>query len=461
MAPALNLARRGRHTVVLLPAIAAAVLAAFSCSVIIMPPSSCWGADALQAKVGAPASSSSRVGAAPVGAFSASSSASQSRRLDRSAPSSFRVAPPRMTVSNEDTPRGLVGFFSALTRNFSEAYREGFGTKARNVASTMKVGDVVVPLCSDLERRQSLANRGIYVGVEYEICSIEDGAEDDGVEEGGGVKERTALIKPAYPLRPHLERTDWPVPCRPLSDAPLWLNRNVYEAGTALGTAALALTTVATAAAAAFFVRFAVVPSESMLPAVAPGDVVFVSRSFPVGPFKPTSGDVVFFDPPAELDAAIANSKVGQAGGAVPTKGKQFLKRVVGVPGESVGVRDSEPYVLIADKDWGDEGEKLQQRVRADIVGPYSRPDVFPPTSWDRPPSILSSNEYFVAGDNGPRSVDSRVWGPLKDRYLFGTARMIVWPPEHIGPIGPGNFVEVNYDFGDASQDLPESPSSD
>ena len=342
----------------------------------------------------------------------------------------------------EDDP--VRGWFTTLFSNFAQAAGDGFGTRARSVGPTMSVGDVVVPLCSDLDRRQSLANSGIYVGVEYEICDL---AVRGGEERGGGggvesvrslsgrsesdLASAVALVRPRYPLRVNLERSDWPVPVQPLRDVPLWLSRTTYEVGTALGTLALCATYLGIAVVASSLIRFVYVPTESMVPAVLPGDVVLVSRTAPTWPLHPKSGDVVFFDPPEELDRAIAESSVGKAGGAVPTRGKQFLKRVVGGPGDRVGVHDSQPFVL--------DGNG---RVVVDAAGPYARPDVFPDRSWEREASVLGRGEYFVAGDNGPRSVDSRVWGPLRERYIFGAARMVVYPPEHFGPIRRGNFVE-------------------
>lgn len=214
----------------------------------------------------------------------------------------------------------------------------------------------------------------------------------------------------------------------------------------------------------ATFVRIVSVPSESMEPALSPGDVVIVTRSI----LKPKVNDVVFFNPPSELDAAIANSKVGRIAQQenVPiasTKGKQFLKRVVGVPGDRVGVSNSNPYVAVCN----DAGTDCIYRV--DKTGEYQRPDVFSDDSWNRvKPTInigkdaedsdnsqaLAKGQYFVAGDNGYRSVDSRVWGPLKQKYLFGTAQWIIFPIKHFGPIQPGPFVVEKSLPGESSTDL-------
>jgi len=341
----------------------------------------------------------------------------------------------RSILQPRAVPETKVNIFDTLRSNLKAVADEGFGTRARNVADTMAIDDIVVPLCSNLEKRQSLAQIGVYPGVEYKICDIV-------TEQQVG---RSVSIRPAYPLRNHLERSDWPITVE-VADVPLWLAKTTYEAGTALGTLILAGTYLSVAALLATFIRIVVVPSESMEPALQRGDVVLVTRTI----LPPRSGDVVFFNPPAELDEAIANSKVGRAAAAenvqvVSTKGKQFLKRVVGVPGDRVGVFNSNPYVLL---ECG--GDDCTYRV--DRTGEYSRPDVFADESWNRISPTINTNiheetdrlgrlEYFVAGDNGFRSVDSRVWGPLKQKYLFGTAQLVIFPANHFGAIQPGPFV--------------------
>ena len=328
---------------------------------------------------------------------------------------------------------------------FKTAQRDGFGTRARNAAINATVGDILVPLCSNLEMRQQLANQGIYAGVEYKVCSLElqQGNEGDDVLpvhvqslQGLGIESKqgaVAMVQPRYPLRDHLERDDWPVSVT-LEDVPLWLSRATYEAGTAVGTLALASSFLTTAAIIAFFLRFVAVPTPSMVPALQPGNIILVTRTIPIiGPLKPHVGDVVFFDAPSALDLAVSKfAAEQQTTDIASTNGKQFVKRVVAVPGESVGVKQSEPYVKLSDT-----------KYRFDVIGSYARPEVFPESSWDRPISQLGKKEYFVAGDNGYRSVDSRVWGPLEEKYIVGTAKWVLWPLKDFGPISPGQISEV------------------
>lgn len=342
------------------------------------------------------------------------------------------------TISPIQAIQNSLGF---QRDQFNKAQADGFGTRARNAAINATVGEILVPLCSNLEMRQQLANRGVYAGVEYEICMLE--LQKEGEKESVQVQSLqgldlefkecvVAMVKPAYPLREHLERDDWPVEIK-LEDVPLWLSKATYEAGTAVGTLALSSSFLCFAAIIAFFVRFVVVPTPSMVPALNPGSIILVTRTIPIGPLKPNVGDVVFFDAPSELDVAVSKFAAEQAyTDTASTKGKQFLKRVVAVPGESVGVKQSSPYVQLSDT-----------KYRFDVIGPYARPEVFPDSSWDRPNAPLGKNEYFVAGDNGYRSVDSRVWGPLKEKYIVGTAKWVLWPLNDFGPVKPGQISEV------------------
>lgn len=339
-----------------------------------------------------------------------------------------------MSIGSDSQLESLRSLMTAGLESFRRARSDGFGTKARNAAVNATEGDVIVPLCSNLEMRQSLANRGVYPGVEYKVVALTLGCGEKVLSLEGlnsdAKSEAYAFVRPAYPLRRDLERDDWPVRVL-LDEVPLWISKGTYEAGTAVGTLALSLSVVAQAALVAFFFRFVGVPSPSMMPALVPGNVVLVTRSFPVGPFKPKVGDVVFFNAPKELESAVAQLQVDGGSEIGSVKGKQFLKRVLAVPGEDVGVKRSEPYVQKASK------------FRFDVVGPYVRPDLFKEQSWERKPSMLGSNEYFVAGDNGYRSVDSRVWGALKERYIVGTAKWVLWPLKDFGPVKPGQIIEI------------------
>jgi signal peptidase I len=118
----------------------------------------------------------------------------------------------------------------------------------------------------------------------------------------------------------------------------------------------------------------------------------------------PERGEVVVFETPPE-----AKAKCG-AGGT-------FVKRIVGLPGETVGMRlrNGAAFVYI-------DGQRLEE--------PYieqDRRDIGPEERFRAP-----LDHYFVMGDNRAQSCDSRVWGFVPEDNLIGPVFMTYWPPNRI-----------------------------
>lgn len=103
-----------------------------------------------------------------------------------------------------------------------------------------------------------------------------------------------------------------------------------------------------------------------------------------------------------------------------PKDPKQFfIKRIIGLPGEKVEIRNSR--VKIFNENYP-KGFTLSE--------PYLNPP-------DRPtrPSVsltLEANEYFVLGDNRDYSSDSRIWGPLSKNRIVGRVIFRAWPLDRI-----------------------------
>lgn len=92
-----------------------------------------------------------------------------------------------------------------------------------------------------------------------------------------------------------------------------------------------------------------------------------------------------------------------------------FIKRIIGLPGESVKVEDEKVSIINSDHP---DGFALDE-------SPYLSPDV--PTHGDRTVK-LGPDEYFVMGDNRTASLDSRTFGPLPVSDIVGRVWVRGWP---------------------------------
>lgn len=101
---------------------------------------------------------------------------------------------------------------------------------------------------------------------------------------------------------------------------------------------------------------------------------------------------------------------------------KFFIKRIIGLPGETVRMEDGEVTVF---------NEKHPQGLK--LAQPYINTKTFESLTIS-----LRSDEYFVLGDNRAESSDSRVWGPLESTYIVGTPFARLFPPSKIG-LHPGS----------------------
>ena len=108
------------------------------------------------------------------------------------------------------------------------------------------------------------------------------------------------------------------------------------------------------------------------------------------------AGDVMIFTPHFTSDKGL------------------FIKRVIGLPGETVESKDGVVYI---------DGEPLTERY---IKAPVSR---------DFAKTRVAPGEYFMMGDNRNNSIDSRAWGTVKYDQLEGRALFVFWPPAHAGSL--------------------------
>ena len=175
-----------------------------------------------------------------------------------------------------------------------------------------------------------------------------------------------------------------------------------------------------------FLVKPFRIPSESMVPTLQVGQRVLVDRVSPHFS-DPERGDILVFKPPegADDDAEIqcANEVPNQpCDKAVPERSKtNFIKRVVGVPGDVLFVKEGRVYLK------GKDGRFRQQKE------PFIRPDSACETCNETKPIRIQPGHFFMMGDNRGNSTDSRVWGPIPKSSVIGGAFFTYWPPKRIG----------------------------
>ena len=147
------------------------------------------------------------------------------------------------------------------------------------------------------------------------------------------------------------------------------------------------------------------VEGTSMAPLLSDQERIFINKF--VYRFEPIGrGDVVVFWYPRDHS-------------------KSFIKRVVGLPGETIEVRTGRVYV--DRKEWKE---------------PYVPPNYLDDLSY--PPVQIPDDSYFVMGDHRDSSNDSRVFGPVSRQNIYGKAVFAYWPVDHFGSLALSSTVEAS-----------------
>src|SRR5260370_5476086 len=151
-----------------------------------------------------------------------------------------------------------------------------------------------------------------------------------------------------------------------------------------------------------FVVQPVKVEGTSMLPHLHDGERIFVNKMVYYDDYrwapKIQRGDVVVFWFPDDPS-------------------KSYIKRVIGLPGDTVEMRDG--HVRVNGKDL--EETYLDPRMNMSRA--------------NRPPFYVKQNYYFVMGDNRDNSSDSRIWGLVPKKYVYGKALFRYWPLSMISVI--------------------------
>lgn len=142
------------------------------------------------------------------------------------------------------------------------------------------------------------------------------------------------------------------------------------------------------------------IPSGSMIPTLQIDDRLVVEKiSYRFNP--PQRGDIIVFRAPQKaLDAAQVQGKAA------------YIKRVIGLPGETVEVKDGKVFI---------NDEPLEEEY------------IQAPPTYTLKKEVVPADEYLVLGDNRNSSSDGHVWGFLSRDAIIGRAVVRFWPPSRMG----------------------------
>jgi signal peptidase I len=140
-----------------------------------------------------------------------------------------------------------------------------------------------------------------------------------------------------------------------------------------------------------FIIQPVKVEGTSMLPRLHDGERIFVNKLIYYGIPKLQRGDIVVFWYPNDPS-------------------KSYIKRVIGLPGDTVEERDGRIYI---------NGKELEET--------YLDPQRTLKTE-NKAPIQVHAHYFYVMGDNRDNSSDSRYWGLVPEKYIYGKAVVRYWP---------------------------------
>jgi signal peptidase I len=163
----------------------------------------------------------------------------------------------------------------------------------------------------------------------------------------------------------------------------------------------------------AFLFQAFYIPSASMVPTLEVGDRVLVNKlSYDLHDVN--RGDIVVFEAPE---------------GTRTPEIKDLVKRVVGLPGETIAGRQGQIYIdgKVLDEPWLPEGTQSRQFQCTEQLGCVD--------------GRVPADSVFVLGDNRLQSKDSTYFGPIADEGIVGRAFVRIWPIDRLAFFGPSYLL--------------------
>jgi signal peptidase I len=160
------------------------------------------------------------------------------------------------------------------------------------------------------------------------------------------------------------------------------------------------------------------IPSSSMEPTLQINDRLIIEKlSYKFR--KPERGEVVVFNPPAVP--------------VVPDASKVYIKRLIGLPGDRIAIREGKVFV----------NDKALNEPYIKEAPDYTLPtnDLSKCQGCFQPPEVIQTKKtlsftvppgnYWMMGDNRNNSLDSHAWGFLPEQNIVGRASFRYWPPDN------------------------------
>jgi signal peptidase I len=174
-----------------------------------------------------------------------------------------------------------------------------------------------------------------------------------------------------------------------------------------------------------FIVQPVKVEGTSMLPRLHDGERILVNKLVYYGMPHLARGDVIVFWFPNNPS-------------------QSYVKRIIGLPSESVELRGGRIYI---------NGQELQEpyldqqlELRRDSLRPV----------------VVKEHYYFVMGDNRDNSSDSRLWGLVPEKYIYGKALFRFWPLADVGVLSRDPVYNIqppkNYYNGQTPETSDDEP---